>query len=132
MIRGTVTRYEGIVWLSVFGRRGQREEVDAIVDTGYDGFLTLPPTMIRELELRWITFGEATLADGSEIEFDVHEGEIVWDRRRVPIRIDSSDSTPLIGTRLLEGFELTMQVRQDGPVLIKRMKPPSKKPRRQR
>ena len=55
MIRGTVTRYEGIVRLSVFSQRGQREEVEAIVDTGYDGFLTLPPTMIRELELRWIT-----------------------------------------------------------------------------
>ena len=48
------------------------------------------------------------------------------------IQIDSSDATPLIGMRLLEGFELTMQVRQDGPVLIKRMKPPSKDPRRRR
>ena len=130
MIRGTVTRYEGIVRLSVFGQRGQREEVEAIVDTGYDGFLTLPPAMIRELELRWITYGDATLADGREIEFDVHEGEILWNRRRVVIPIDSSDSTPLIGMRLLEGFEVTLQVRQDGPVLIKRMKPPDKKPRR--
>ena len=130
MIRGTVMRYEGIVRLSVFSQRGQREEVEAIVDTGYDGFLTLPPTMIRELELRWITYGDATLADGSEIEFDVHEGEILWDRRRVVIPIDSSDSTPLIGMQLLEGFELTMQVREDGPVVIKRMKPPDKKPRR--
>ena len=116
--------------LSVFGQRGQREEIEAIVDTGYDGFLTLPPTMIRELELRWITYGDATLADGSEIDFDVHEGEILWNRRRVVIPIDSSDSTPLIGMRLLEGFEVTLQVRQDGPVLIKRMKPPDKKPRR--
>lgn len=127
MIRGTVTKYEGIVRLVVFGRGGQREEVDAIVDTGYDGFLTLPPTMIRELELRWITHGLATLADGSEIEFDIHEGEILWNRRCVAIRIDSSDSTPLIGMRLLEGFELTVQVRQGGPVTIKRMKSPDKK-----
>lgn len=125
-------RYEGIVRLSVISQRGQREEVEANVDTGYDGFLTLPPTMIRELELRWITYGDATLADGSEIEFDVHEGEILWDRRRVVIPIDSSDSMPLIGMRLLEGFEVTLQVRQDGPVLIKRMKPPSKKRRRGR
>ncbi len=126
MIRGVVKRSEGVVRLSIFGRRGQQETVEAIVDTGYDGYLTLPPTMIRELELRWISFGDATLADGSEIEFDVHEGEILWDRRRTLILIDSSDSTPLIGMRLLEGFELTMQIRQDGPVLIKRMKPPAK------
>ena len=132
MIRGVVTRDEGIVRLSVFGRRGQRETVEAVVDTGYDGFLTLPPTMIRELELEWLSNGHAVLADGSECLFDLHEGEVIWDRRHMLIQIDSSDATPLIGMRLLEGFELTMQVRQDGPVLIKRMKPPSKDPRRRR
>lgn len=123
MIRGVVKRSEGIVQISVFGKRGQRETIEAIVDTGYDGALTLPPTMIRELELRWISFGDATLADGSEINFDVYEGIILWDRRRVSIAIDSSDATPLIGMQLLEGFELTMQVRQGGLVLIKRMEP---------
>ena len=132
MIRGAVTRHEGIVRLSVFGRRGQRETVEAVVDTGYDGFLTLPPTMIRELELEWLSNGHAVLADGSECLFDLHEGEVIWDRRHMLIQIDSSDATPLIGMRLLEGFELTMQIRQDGPVLIKRMKPPSKDLRRRR
>ncbi len=39
MIRGVVTRYEGLVRLSIFGRRGQRETVEAIVDIGYDGYL---------------------------------------------------------------------------------------------
>ncbi len=132
MIRGVVTRYEGIVRLPVFGRRGQREVVEAVVDTGYDGFLTLPPTMIRELELEWLSDGHAILADGSECLFDLYEGEVLWDRRRMLIRIDASDATPLVGMRLLEGFELTMQVRQEGPILIKRMKPPSKDPRRRR
>ncbi len=132
MIRGVVTRHEGIVRLSVFGRRGQRETVEAVVDTGYDGFLTLPPTMIRELELEWLSNGHAVLADGSECLFDLHEGEVIWDRRHMLIQIDSSDATPLVGMRLLEGFELTMQVRQDGPVLITRMKPPDTKRRRRR
>ena len=130
MIRGVVTRYEGIVRLSVFGRRGQREAVEAVVDTGYDGFLTLPPTMIRELELEWLSDGHAILADGSECLFDLYEGEVLWDRRRMLIRIDASDATPLIGMRLLEGFELTMQIRQEGPVVIRRLKPSSKIRRR--
>ena len=88
--------------------------------------------MIRELELEWLSNGHAALADASECLFDLHEGEVIWDRRHMLIQIDSSDATPLIGMRLLEGFELTMQVRQDGPVLIKRMKPPSKDHRRRR
>ena len=61
--------------------------------------------------------GETNFADVSEI--DAHEGEVLWDRRRVLIPIDSSDSTTLVGMQLLEGFALMMQVRQDGPALIK-------------
>lgn len=130
MIRGVVKRSEGVVQLLVFGRQGQQEAVEAVVDTGYDGFLTLPPSMIREMELEWLTDGHAILADGSECLFDIHEGDVIWDRKRILIRIDACDSTPLIGMRLLEGFELTMQVQQGGSVRIQRMKPPAKKERR--
>lgn len=82
------------------------------------------------MELEWLTDGHAILADGSECLFDIHEGEVIWDRKRILIRIDACDSTPLIGMRLLEGFELTMQVQQGGSVRIQRMKPPAKKGRR--
>ena len=132
MIRGRVAKHEGIVRLSVFGRAGHPETIEAVVDTGYDGWLSLPQSLIHDLELPWIKFGRAVLADGSECGFDIYSGEVLWDRRRVHIEIDASEAMPLVGMQLLEGFELTMQVRQDGPVLIKRMKPPSKKPRRGR
>ena len=132
MIRGTVANHEGSVRLNVFGRADQCESIEAVVDTGYDGWLSLPQSMIHDLELRWLNFGRAVLADGSECGFDVFDGEILWDRRRVQIQIDASDATPLVGMRLLEGFELTMQIRPDGPVHIKRMKPPSKTHRRRR
>ena len=89
MIRGIVKDREGIVRLSIFGRRVQRETVEAIVDTGYDGCLTLPPTMIRELELRWVSFGDATLADGSEIEFKV------YDTNELQVRFVSAGLAPV-------------------------------------
>ena len=132
MIRGTVANHEGSVRLNVFGRADQCESIEAVVDTGYDGWLSLPQSLIHDLELRWVNFGRAVLADGSECGFDVFDGEILWDRRRVQIQIDASDATPFVGMRLLEGFELTMQIRPDGPVHIKRMKPPSKTHRRRR
>ena len=136
MIRGTVANHEGTVRLSVFGRADQRDPIEAVVDTGYDGWLSLPQSMIHDLELPWINFGRAALADGSECGFDIYAGEVLWDRRRIHIQIDASETTPLLGMQLLEGFELTMQVRQGGPVTISRMKvpkkmnPPKKKTRR--
>ena len=126
MIRGTIANHEGTVRLTVFGRAAQREPIKAVVDTGYDGWLSLPQSLIHDLELQWINFGRAVLADGSECGFDVYAGEVIWDRRRVHIEIDASETTPLVGMQLLEGFELTMQVRQDGAVTIRRMTGQSK------
>ena len=52
MIQGVVNAaYEPIVRLALEGPSGQSREIDAVVDTGFNGFLTLPPLLIAELEL---------------------------------------------------------------------------------
>jgi hypothetical protein len=44
------------------GSRGYQQEIDAFVDTGYTGWLTLPPDMIAALNLRRQSFGRGLLA----------------------------------------------------------------------
>ena len=52
MIEGVVnTHYEAVVRLSLLNSSGQTRDIDAVVDTGYNGFLTLPPVLVAELEL---------------------------------------------------------------------------------
>ena len=52
MIEGTVNAaYEAVVPLPLRGPSGQARDVDAVVDTGFTRFLTLPPAMIAELGL---------------------------------------------------------------------------------
>lgn len=71
MIGGTVNAaLEAAVNLSVQGPGGQAREIEAVVDTGYGGFLTLPPVLVGELGLPFVTRGEATLADGSLTKFN--------------------------------------------------------------
>ena len=41
--------------------------MDAVLDTAFNGFLTLPTTMVAELAFPCASIGRATLADGSEI-----------------------------------------------------------------
>src|ERR1700730_6210313 len=123
MIVGIVMAREPLVRLTIRGYRGRQQEIEAVVDTGYTGWLTLPPTVIRALNLRWRSFGRGTLADGSVRFFDVYQAKVEWDGHVRPVFVDEFDATPLVGMALLRGHELKMQVRARGKVTIKRLPP---------
>ena len=78
MIAGVVQSDEGRIRLKVKGPKGERE-VEAIVDTGFTAYLTLPPTLIAALGLQWQRVESFTLADGSECLFDVYVAKVEWD-----------------------------------------------------
>ena len=101
--------------------RGRRQEIEAVVDTGYTGWLTLPPTVIAALNLRWRSLGRGVLADGSVSAFDVYQAKVVWDGRVRPVFVDEFAATLLVGMALLRGRELKVQVRARGKVTIKRL-----------
>ena len=119
MMTGIVTAdREAIIVLTVCGPSGQDAVVDAVIDTGFDGSLTLPPALIARLQLPWRQRGRALLADGSESVIDIHEASVVWDGRPVRVAVDAVEMVPLVGMRLLDGFTLTVQVQVNGQVTI--------------
>jgi clan AA aspartic protease len=107
--------------VKVKGRRGREQEVEAVIDSGYTGALTLPPALIATLGLRWQSVDRATLADGRTCVFQVYVGKLVWDSKVRTVLVDEADTDPLAGMRLLKGHELKMQVRYRGQVTIKRL-----------
>jgi clan AA aspartic protease len=121
MITGLVKSDEARIRLKLRGRRGQEREIDAIIDSGYSGTLTLPPALITELELLWQSKDLAILADGSRCEFQVYMGTLIWDGKSRKILVDEADTESLVGMKLLKGHELRMQVRPRGKVTIKRL-----------
>jgi clan AA aspartic protease len=119
MITGFVTdRREAVIRLRVHGPAGQDQEIEAIIDTGFDGWLSLPPSVIAQLGLTWRQRGRALLADGRESVFDIYEATVDWDgnARRVPV--DAAETFPLVGMSLLEGYELIVQVQRGGNVAL--------------
>lgn len=60
--------YEPVVPLSLRGATGLTLDVEAVVDTGYNGLLALPPPVVTELGLTHGGYGEASLADGSVVD----------------------------------------------------------------
>lgn len=119
MIQGVVNAaYEAVITLSVQGSNGQAREVDAVVDTGFTGFLTLPPALVTELGLPFETTGHATLADGSIVSFDTYRVTVLWDDQPKHVLADAANTTPLVGMLLLDMHDLSIQVRNGGQVLI--------------
>ncbi len=119
MIQGTVVAYHARNRIRARGQDGEFKSIEAIVDTGFDGWLSLPSVLITALGLRWKTRGQGVLADGTESEFDVFDGVMLWHRRPRRISVVSMSTVPLIGMALLVGSELNMKVRHGGEVMIK-------------
>ena len=119
MIEGIVNAYyEPVITLSLQGPDGQMQEVEAVVDTGYNGLLILPPSVVSELDLPHRGYGEAQLADGSVAEFDLYGVTVLWDGQLRRIEADEASSIPLVGMMLLEGHNLNIDVENGGSVLI--------------
>lgn len=122
MISGIVNAdFEAIISLAICGDDGKIYTQDAIVDTGFNGWLSLPPDLIDQLNLKWKRRGRAILGDGSECVFNVYEAVVIWDEDYLTIPIDEADSEPLVGMSLMEGYQLTVQVFEEGNVEIRKV-----------
>jgi clan AA aspartic protease len=120
MIIGKVnTNREAIITLTVLGANQQRQEITAVVDTGYTGFLTLPSSIITTLGLTWYMQQECIIGDGSTSMFNLYEASAIWNGQVRTIEINESETSPLVGMSLLEGYELNIQVSAGGLVTIK-------------
>ena len=107
--------------LPVRGPSGQAQELDAVIDTGYDGFLTLPPSLVEELGLPYRFRGRAVLANGSEETFNVHGVTVVWDGQPRDIEVDAVGREPLAGMLLLDSHSLYVEVSDGGRVIVQAM-----------
>jgi len=119
MIIGQVSAFrEAVISLKVAGPGSRGREFDAVVDTGFNGFLTLPASFIRDLGLVWRGRGRAMLADGTDCLFDSYDATVAWDGAPRRIVVDEAESDPLVGMSLLDGHELTIQVTEGGRVTV--------------
>ncbi len=116
MIEGVVNAsHEAVV---AQGPAGQARDIEAVIDTGYSGFLTLPTALVAELGLPFAYMGQAFLANDDAVSFDVHDATVLWDGQPRQIKADATGSTPLVGMLLLDRYDLSIQVRTGGRVVI--------------
>jgi clan AA aspartic protease len=118
-IHGVVnTNREATIPLVIGNESRQTRVIDAVIDTGYTGFLSLPSEIITALNLPWTGIDRGTLGDGSEVTFDVYIVTVIWNGEYRSIPVNEAETDPLVGMSLLYGYDLRIQAVEGGNVLI--------------
>lgn len=94
------------------------QSFDAVIDTGYNGTLTLPPDWIDELGLPKSGEESVSLADGRVIVVPMHVGYVILDDQAYEIDVAPAQTDPLAGTALLWGFSLYVEFQAGGAVEV--------------
>ncbi|MDZ7957908.1 MAG: clan AA aspartic protease [Aulosira sp. DedQUE10] len=117
MIHGNVVGLQARMGVILLPPERSGIEIECVVDTGFEGFLTLPPSVIADLGLPYLVNINANLANNSSVETDVYLAKIVWNgvERNVAVL---AMGRPLIGTALLEDYHLSIDFCEGGTVLV--------------
>jgi clan AA aspartic protease len=119
VIAGVVNaRLEAIIRLRVQATDGSEHDVQAVLDTGFNGSLTLPSAVIAILALPWRGRNVVTLANGARERCNLYGGKVIWDGAPRTILIEAADTDPLIGMALVKGYDLHIEVRDGGAVAL--------------
>ena len=122
MPSGQVSAYgEALITIDVLDRGGRPESLEAVLDTGFTGSLTLPARLIRQLDL--LEAGERIfeLADGGIVEFPAYNAWVLWHGRRRRVVVLESETAPLLGMELIWGSRVTMDALAGGSVEIEEL-----------
>jgi clan AA aspartic protease len=119
VIRGQVqaTR-EAVISLPLHAPGGGTRDLDVVIDTGFSGYLTLPPDTIATLQLPFYGTADYQLADGSAVQFPIHTATVVWDGHDRDVYVLASDGGALVGIQMLYGHRLYVDVIDGGEVTI--------------
>ena len=118
MLTGTVNDLQAWLTVEVLTIGGQYLSVEALLDTGFNGGLALPASVIPQLDLvpRGNRYGY--LALGEEFQLPTWRGTVLWNGRPRSVEIVETDSEPLLGMDLLRGNRITIDVREGGAVIV--------------
>ena len=121
MIAGQISNRRATIHLPLRRPNGQDIDIEAVLDTGFTGYLTLPPVVVASLGLPFAHPMRAVLADGNRVTLRVYAATVLWDGEERDIDVFTIGNEPLVGMSLLEGSDVRLQVTDGGLVTIERL-----------
>ena len=119
MILGQVNPHlEAVIPVTIRDITGQPLIQDAVIDTGFSGYLTLPLATITALQLPFLSSRVFSLGNNAQANFDIYKAVLFWDGQDRDIKVLESETHPLVGMSLLKGFRITIDTIGGGEVRI--------------
>jgi clan AA aspartic protease len=115
---GSVIEYQARVAVSLLLPNNQEITLDFVVDTGFEGAMTLPLETVQSLNLPFFTQLTANLADDSGVPVDVYVGVIRWQDEEKRIAVLAMGTRPLLGTALLAEHRVQADFTDGGAITI--------------
>ena len=110
---------EARITVAVAGPSMEFWEVEAVIDTGFSGWLTLPEVAVRELDLQIYRRRRVRIADNRVTWMLTYRAVAQWQGRQIGILVYQTENPrPLLGTAMLEHCRLTVDMQEGGPVAV--------------
>ena len=121
VVNGSFRAGHPILTFLVRGTNQQIARIEAMIDTGFNDYLTLPSWVIEKLQLLFVEENQYFLADGTEGTAKVFEAEVEWFGSWRKTLVTQVDQNVLVGTALMQGCKLVVEVIDGGRVELSRL-----------
>ena len=91
-------------------------EIGCVINTGFEGALTLPVVAVTKLQLPYVASINTNLANDENFITPVHRATVVWDEVELEVPVLAMGLRPQIGTLLLNNCNLNIDF-CDGSIL---------------
>jgi len=118
MIHGHVRDNFPRLTLALTGREGPIS-IEFLIDTGFDGSLALPTSLVMRLNANYIMDEVVRMADGTQRRRPVYETEIDWNgasRSAYILVLDSG--MPLLGVEMVADHSVYLEMTDGGEVTV--------------
>jgi clan AA aspartic protease len=115
---GHVERERALLQVPFLLEDNRELNIEFVVDTGFEGAMTLPLTVIQAMNLSYFTQLTANLADDSGVGVDVFVAMIRWDGTPKKVAVLGMGKRPLLGTALLSQHRLSVDFTESGVLSI--------------
>jgi clan AA aspartic protease len=120
VIFGRVLHHQSTIQLAIYSPSKQLD-VEAIIDTGFTGFLTLPLAQVTALGLAFVRYESVVLGDGSTVAVPVHQAEVLWHGARQAVFVLATGHEPVVGMSLVYGSRLTLDGEDGGALTLEEL-----------